>query len=456
MQHWGECISYKRFGYQSTLSLGMRSEFIRDYDRIIFLSAFRRLQDKTQVFPLPGNVFVHNRLTHSLEVASVGRSLGALTGLKLTETLGNTFSEEEKSFYNYELSGIVASACLAHDLGNPAFGHSGEKAIGHYFETNADTLINNTTLKSMFSEVEWQDLTHFEGNANALRLLTRQFKGKLGGGHRLMMVTLASILKYPCASTEVNHKFSHTKKFGYFQSDKSAFDEIVQEFDMTNETGGHYRHPFVYLVEAADDICYRTIDMEDAHRIGIFSRELMENHLLTLLSELGDQLERTKGTLNKIEDNNEAIAYLRAKTINAMVKKASEIFMDNKDAILNGQFNSTLVDEIEKQCPSLSSITDISVKRIYNHPSVIQVELAGYNVMSELLSVFVEAILAKKRTALQKKCILLIPHQYNFAEDDVSAYEKTMSVLDFVSGMTDGYATEMYRYMKGIDLPGYR
>lgn len=456
MQHWRNCISYKRFGNQSTSSSGMRSEFTRDYDRIIFLSAFRRLQNKTQVFPLPGNVFVHNRLTHSLEVASVGRSLGALVGYEISDLFSSELDQEQKSFYTYDLSGVIASACLAHDVGNPAFGHSGEKAISHYFTTHQSMPLNGMSLKDHFDEKQWADLTGFEGNANALRLLTKQFKGKLEGGQRLMMVTLASLLKYPCSSTEINPAIKHQKKYGYFQSDKSAYDQIIGEFDMILPTGSHHRHPFVYLVEAADDICYRIIDMEDAHRINILSRDEIENYFIQLLEELGEPLTRTKEVLTKITDNNEAISFLRAKCINGLVHKASDVFMAHKDAILQGVFNSTLMDELETVCPFLVRINDISIKKIYNHPSVIEVELAGYNVMSEILSVFIEAVLQNNKSVLQKKCLHLIPDQYNLAAESVSPYEKTMGVLDFVSGMTDGYATEMYRKMKGIDIPSHK
>jgi len=456
MQHWGECISYRRYGYQATGTPSMRSEFTRDYDRIIFLSAFRRLQNKTQVFPLPGNVFVHNRLTHSLEVASVGRSLGSLVGQSLIDHHHATFTEDQKAFYTYELSGVVASACLAHDLGNPAFGHSGEKAISHYFEVNASMVINQKSLRSHFDAEQWKDLTNFEGNANALRLLTRQFKGKLEGGQRLMFVTLASILKYPCASSQMDKNLTHRKKYGYFLSDQNAFENVINEFGLSKENNIAHRHPFVYLVEAADDICYRIIDMEDAHRIGILSRTDTEHYFLSLLADLQDNVERTKEVLTKITDNNEAISYLRAKCINGLVMKAAEVFETNSEAILQGRFNSTLMDDVEKFCPYLEKINEISIKKIYNHPSVIEVEIAGYNVMSEILSVFIEAVLSENRSPLQKKCLRLIPDQYNLANDHVSAYEKAMSVLDFVSGMTDGYATEMYRKMKGIDIPSHK
>jgi dGTPase len=456
MKDWSSCISYRRFGYQPSTSQYLRSEFTRDYDRIIFLSAFRRLQDKTQVFPLPGNVFVHNRLTHSLEVASVGRSLGLIAGNRIASELQNELSAEAIAFYQYELSGVIASACLAHDVGNPAFGHSGEKAISHYFEANAYRQINGKSLKAHFSELEWEDLIQFEGNANALRLLTHHFQGRLPGGHTLMMVTLASILKYPCAAHEVDKSWIHRKKFGYFQSDKPAFDSIIDEFNLRQSDGSIIRHPFVYLVEAADDICYRIIDMEDAHRIGILYRDQIEYYFIKLLRELDINTTRTEEVVRKITDDNEAVSFLRAKCIHALVNTSTDIFFKHKDDILTGNFNSSLMDEVNKSCTTLADIEKISIQKIYNHPSVIEVELAGYNVMSEILSIFVEAMITDKKTTMQKKSLMLIPQQYNLATAETSYYEKTMGVLDFVSGMTDGYATEMYRRVKGIEIPAHK
>ncbi len=456
MKNWGECISHRRFGYQSTSDTGMRSEFTRDYDRIIFLSAFRRLQNKTQVFPLPGNVFVHNRLTHSLEVASVGRSLGSIIGKELANIYKEVLTDDDKIFYKYELSGVISSACLAHDVGNPAFGHSGEKAISHYFVAHQDKLINGKRLKEHFENREWSDLINFEGNANALRLLTKQFKGRLEGGQRLMYVTLASIIKYPCSSVQIDKNKAHLKKYGYFQSDKAAFHALMEEFNLLQNDGTASRHPFVYIVEAADDICYRIIDMEDAHRIGILSKDFVEHNFISLLKDMGDNVVRTKEILLKLQDDNEAIAFLRAKCINSLVHQCAEVFIKNKIKILEGSFDSTLITEVENSCPYLDEIQNISIQKIYNHPSVIEVEMAGYNVMSELLTTFMDAVLAEQKTGLQKKSIQLISKQYNLADDNVSPYEKAMGVLDFVSGMTDGYATELYRKIKGIDIPTHK
>lgn len=455
---WENMISHRRFGWEAGSSPGYRSEFIRDYDRIIFLSAFRRLQDKTQVFPLPGNVFVHNRLTHSLEVASVGRSLGTAVGNDIITPLLDSQEEVTRSFYQNDLSGVIASACLAHDIGNPAFGHSGEKAIAYFFEKNKDEHIENQTLRSYFTEAQWQDLIAFEGNANALRHLTKAFIGKLEGGQRLTYLTLASILKYPCDSTAIDKSEIHRKKYGFFQSESEIFTSICDEFgfEIHTENGLHSRrHPFVYLVEAADDICYRIIDMEDAHRIQIMSFEEISTIFLKLIGQLSEKkgsLDRTKDVFSKIGDKNESIAYLRTKCIGGMVEAASRVFGDHAHSILEGNWNESLIGVTEDECSALKEIQDISVSKIYNHASVIEVELAGYNVMSEILLVFVPAILKKNRSNMEKKSLLLIPAQFNLSQSEVSPYEKVMGVLDFVSGMTDGYATELYRKIKGIDI----
>jgi dGTPase len=459
---WEKIISYNRFGMtQSSLS-GHRSEFIRDYDRIIFMSAFRRLQDKTQVFPLPGNVFVHNRLTHSLEVASVGRSLGTVVGRDIIVPKLHSEDSATQNFYLNDLSGVIASACLAHDVGNPAFGHSGEKAIAYFFEKNRSEEIEGISLKDYFTEPQWNDLISFEGNANALRHLTKAFIGKLDGGQRLTYLTLASILKYPCESMAVSKSETHRKKYGFFQSEKEVFTSICHEFGFPINKGPFIwsrRHPFVFLVEAADDICYRIIDMEDAHRIKILGKEEVSHFFLNLISELNPNplsIKRTKEVLSKIGDANESIAYLRTKCIGELVEAAARVFSNNMDEILNGTWNGSLIGETEKFCPSLLEIQDISVNKIYNHHSVIEVELAGYNVMSEILQVFVPAILKKQRSNMEKKSLLLIPDQFNHSVEAGKAYEKVMGVLDFVSGMTDGYATELYRKMKGIEIASHR
>lgn len=444
----------KRVG-SDKVPAGTRSGFQRDFDRLIFSSAFRRLQNKTQVFPLPGTAFVHNRLTHSLEVASVGRSLGKMIGGRISEAYkGN---EEVYEFYRYELANVIAAACLAHDIGNPAFGHSGEKAISNYFIENADSKIDSQALEDFFSEREWSDLTSFEGNANAVRILTHQFRGRFKGGFGLTYTTIASILKYPCESIAVDKKFRHRKKYGFFQSEKETALTIIRELKMIEESSEPVifkRHPFVYLVEAADDICYSIVDMEDAHRLKILTRKEVEAAFLSLIQKLDkDSIGRTFGYYQNIEDASEAIAFLRAKIINLLVNKCTDVFWDHQAEILDGSFNDTLIDNVDKNFQALKPIQDISLERIYQHDTVIQIEIAGYNVMSELLSLFIPALLKEKPSHKEQKVCRLFPYQFTEFVQTSSPYEKVMNALDYLSGMTDEYATEMYRKLKGIVIP---
>jgi len=458
---WNNCYSGKRTGDQKK-NHSTRTVYQRDFDRLIFSSAFRRLQDKTQVFPLPGSAFVHNRLTHSLEVASVGRSLGKLVGDHLADHDIADNDDDSQNFYRNELQSVIGSACIAHDVGNPAFGHSGEEAISRYFITNEATKINNKKLRSFFSKKEWLDLTTFEGNANALRILTHQFEGKLEGGLRLSYSTLASILKYPCEVSAKDNKYKHRKKFGFFQSEKKIFLDIAKEVGMIKESINgkisYKRHPFVYLVEAADDICYRIIDMEDAHRLGILSTKIVSSAYLKIISSLKrkeDNLSEIRRTLKLITDENNAIEYLRAKSINSLIMEARDVFIKHKKAILKGKFNDTLIDNVEQRCGALKEVNDLSVEKIYNHRSVIEVEISGYKIMSELLSTFVPGLLRTKPNDMEEKALRLLPKQFRVTAN-VSAYQKAMSIIDYVSGMTDTFAIELYRKCMGIEIAKHR
>jgi len=458
--NWDTIFTTQRIGQQKK-SLGSRSGFQRDFDRLIFSSAFRRLQNKTQVFPLPGSTFVHNRLTHSLEVASVGRSLGSMVGKKISDEIADKTGDAFE-FYKYELPNVIAAGCLAHDIGNPAFGHSGEKAISAYFIDNASTTIDGSALKDFFKVNEWADISNFEGNANAFRILTHAYKGRLISGLGLTYTTIASILKYPCESLAVNKQFKHRKKYGFFQSESKAIQLIAEKLGMFREEGdtiSYKRHPFVYLVEAADDICYRIIDMEDAHRLGILSHELVTESFLELIGSLdaeGEDENKTRKNLGKIEDLNEKISYLRAKAINFLTLKAADVFWENRQQILAGNFNDTLIDNIESRYGAFRQVMKISNEKIYNHDTVLEIEIAGYNVMSELLSLFVPALLKQKPDHKDEKILKLFPLQFTEFEDTSSPYEKLLSAFDFISGMTDLYATELYRKLKGVEIPQHR
>lgn len=442
---WEKLLSSKRWGNEDRFignQKESRSEFQRDYDRIIFSSPFRRLQNKTQVFPLPGSVFVHNRLTHSLEVASVGRSLGAI--------FYNKMKDQEPLIDDTcpllcEVGNIIASACLAHDLGNPAFGHSGEAAISHYF-TDGDGKV----YKDQVSAAQWEDLTHFEGNANALRILTHPFAGKGTGGFALTYATLASIAKYPCASI-AGHNKQHifTKKYGFFQSEQSGFEKIAVEMDLIKVQESpliYKRHPLVYLVEAADDICYNIIDLEDAHRLKILSYKEVETLLLPLCRD-----EKMPARLAEMEDDDAKITLMRAKSISTLIGLCADVFFKQQQTILDGNFNQSLMDAIEEPFLSvMKEIEKVSIKKIYNYSSVVQIEVAGYQVMGGLLEEFIPAYL-QNESKYHKKLVELIPKQFLTKQTD--AYTKIQSVLDFVSGMTDIYAVELFRKIKGISFP---
>lgn len=446
VMQWDKLLSSKRWGneHKSYTDPDLaRSQFQVDYDRLIFSSPFRRLQNKTQVFPLPGSVFVHNRLTHSLEVASVGRSLGRIFYNKLKKE--NPQLDEQYPLIS-EVGNIVAAACIAHDMGNPAFGHSGESAISNYFIEG-----EGRQYKGQLTEHQWADLINFEGNANALRILTHSFTGKGNGAFALTYSTLAAIVKYPCeAIVGGDKKNIYTKKYGFFQSEKEAFEKIAAELGLAQAQERpmiYKRHPLVYLVEAADDICYTIIDLEDAHRLKILSYEQVESLLLPLCdsASLPDKLK------NDFGDNDAKVSFMRAIAINKLVMACSDIFFNNQEIILNGDFNTGLTDVLpENLKPGWEAINKISIEKIYNYNSVVEIEIAGYKVMGGLLEEFIPALINNK-SKYHKKLVNLIPAQFINEKDDL--YSKIQSVLDFVSGMTDIYAVEMYRKIKGISFP---
>lgn len=426
-----------------------RTDFQRDFDRIIFSSAFRRLQNKTQVFPLPGSVFVHNRLTHSLEVSSVGRSLGSIIGEFIHDHFIYDLNDDSQNFYLHNLGNVIAAACLCHDIGNPAFGHSGEDAIASYFDRN------EVDLKSKFHEKEWSDLVNFEGNANAIRVLAQQQQGKDAGGTQLTLTTLASIAKYPCEAIAKKKGVLHRKKFGFFQNEKDIFLQIASGTNLISESQDPYifkRHPFVWLVEAADDICYNIIDMEDAHRLGIVSTADCKNLFYELVKSETDDISRVKRKLDSISNENEKISYLRAKVINALINKSVELYKSNLSLIFDGNLDKGLLDIYKSENKTLQDIEQFSIEKIYNHRAVVEIENAGYNVMYELLDHFIPSILksSEARKSYDKKALKLLPKQFFY--EDGSDYQKVLGVVDFVSGMTDNYATDLYRKIKGIDI----
>ena len=438
---WKTLLSTKRFGMEAYHKKDTedRSEFQRDYDRLIFSSPFRRLQNKTQVFPLPGSVFVHNRLTHSLEVACVGRSLGN----SIAQQLGKE-EEHRESGYLSEIGAIVSAACLAHDLGNPPFGHSGEKAIASYFSEG-----NGQELKELLAnETEWTDLIYFEGNANSLRLLTHQFTGRRYGGFAMTYSTLASIVKYPYASL-----FSGEKgKFGYFESEKATYRSIANELGIIRNPlslNKYARHPLVYMVEAADDICYQIMDIEDAHKLKILSTEQTKELLLAFFDV--QRKERIYETWKMVDDANEQIAYLRSSVIGKLINECARVFVENETTILSGHFSGSLIDTIEPTSNlAYRNCSTLAIQKIYKSQEVLDVEVAGYKIITTLMDEYIKACFHPEKS-YSKLLLNRVPSQYDMYAP--TAYGKIQAVVDFISGMTDVYALDLYRKITGMNLP---
>ena len=442
--NWKQLISNKRLGqeHRHVERHDDRTEFKRDYDRLIFSAPFRRLQNKTQVFPLPGSVFVHNRLTHSLEVASVGMSLGNDVAQRLVVNhpeLGGTLVEQ--------IGQIVSTACLAHDLGNPPFGHSGEKAIQTFFTEGP-----GRSLRQEVSAPFWDDITHFEGNANAFRLLTHQFKGRRPGGFVMTYSTIASIVKYPFASSAASKK----GKFGFFQSEQEIYQRIADEMGIIclskpGEPLRYARHPLVYLVEAADDICYEIMDLEDAHKLKIISFDETSQLLLNFFDEDIQQRILERIEQEQLADPNEQIVYLRACVIGKLENECVKTFIDHEEEILNGTFTGSLVDHISpRQHEAYRRCARLSEARIYRSRPVLDVELSGYKIMETLMQQMVEAVVHPERYYSQQ-LIGRVSSQYHIDAPDLET--RLMAVIDYISGMTDVYALDVYQKINGISLP---
>jgi dGTPase len=441
--NWNTLLSAKRLGMEdwgSSVKQEDRSQFQRDYDRIIFSSPFRRMQNKTQVFPLPEHIFVHNRLTHSLEVASIGRSLGNL----LAEKLENEYPHNP---FISEIGTIVSTACLAHDMGNPPFGHSGEAAISNFFLEG-----DGKEFQTKLTEGEWKDLTFFDGNANAFRILTHQFNGKRPGGFALTYSTLSAIVKYPYESV-----LAHKPKFGFFQSEKADYEKIAKELGIEPVLGTYKsfrRNPLVYLVEAADDICYQIMDLEDAFKLGILPFEQTKALYLAFYDENEDKkiLQNIGETLKRVTDKNEQISYLRAGVIGKLIHASMDVFLQNYNEIMSGTFKGSLIGSLQnKQATAMKIVKEISFSQVYNHRSVVEIEIAGYKIIGTLLGEFIGAAL-QPENMYSKKILSLLPEQYKTGIG--STYSKIQSVVDFISGMTDVFALDLYRKLKGISLPG--
>ncbi len=441
---WELLVNDKRFGledYHDPKKNTTRTDFRRDYDRLVFSSPFRRLQNKTQVFPLPGSIFVHNRLTHSMEVACVGKSMADNIAVSLRSRYGQQGLPTEHFDH---LGDIVAAACLAHDLGNPPFGHSGERAIGTFFSEGA-----GRSLQPFLSDSEWADLTHFEGNANAFRVLTHQFRGRRKGGFAMTYSTLASIVKYPYESS-----LSTKGKFGFFVSERDDYVRVAGELGLLRLSPEdaplrYARHPLVYIVEAADDICYEVMDIEDAHKLKIIpTTEVIEAFLGFFDDDRRAHMERAMG---HVSDPNEKIAYLRSCVVGALVEQCAAAFIDGEEAILEGRFEGSLLDHIrERERRGYDHCTELSWSKIYRSSEVVDIELAGNRIITFLLERLVEAV-THPHLNYSRLLLAKFPEQYDV--DAPTLYGKLQAVLDHVSAMTDVYALDLYRKLNGTSLP---
>ena len=443
--NWESLLSLKRHGDKNKRLRKEQDEtrlgFEVDYDRIIFSSAFRSLQDKTQVIPLSKTDFVHTRLTHSLEVSVVGRSLGRTVGQKILEK--HPYLSEVHGYRFNDFGAIVAAAALSHDIGNPPFGHSGEKAIGEYFKTG-----NGTAYKDQLTPKEYQDLIDFEGNANGFRILTETRQG-ISGGLRLSYATLGAFMKYPKESLpkQPSQKIAD-KKFGFFQSEKQVFIEVANELGLTQTRQGeaisYARHPLTFLVEAADDICYTIIDFEDGINLGLIQEEFALEYLIKLVK---DRIQIKKyHELNTREDR---LGYLRALSISTLIEDATDVLLKNEAAILDGEFHCSLLEKSAYRA-QIEDIINLSIQNIYRSNEVIQKELVGYKILNQLLDTFCGAVIraTEDRTTSYDNLVMnLIPQKYKIL--DRGTYNAIMAVAQFIAGLTDGNALLIFNKING-------
>jgi len=429
--NWDNLLKLRRFGdlkdrprlAQNDTRLG----FEVDYDRIVFSSAFRSLQDKTQIIPFSKTDFVHTRLTHSLEVSVVGRSLGRMAGKNILQKYPNL--RDNFGYQINDFGAIVAAASLAHDIGNPPFGHSGEKAIGHYFSHG-----NGSRYKNELTDKQYKDLCHFEGNANGFKILTES-KAGTPGGLRLSFATLGAFIKYPKASLPFQPT-SHVahKKFGYFQAQETFFNELTTELNL-NDKKLVYRHPLAYLVEAADDICYTIIDFEDGIHLGWIEEEYALEYLIKLVRDGIDTLK-----YSKLQNKKQRLSYLRSLAINSLIKDAVSIFQENETQILEGSFANALMERSQYKA-QITDIINISIDKVYKSEEVVQKEILGYKLISSLLEAFVSAAansFNKNTNTYDELLLELIPEDELIPADNL--YKTLLNATCYVASLTDGKA----------------
>ena len=438
--NWEQLLSLQRYGDKTKRLRKEQDEtrlgFEVDYDRIVFSAAFRSLQDKTQVIPFSKTDFVHTRLTHSLEVSVVARSIGRLAGKAILEK--HPHLSEIHAYQSNDFGAIVAAAALAHDIGNPPFGHSGEKAIGHFFSDGA-----GEHYKAELNALEYEDLCKFEGNANGFKIVSQSMEGA-PGGLRLSAATLGAYMKYPKAS--LPHKPTQhvaDKKFGFYQAQATDFNILAQDLGLTSKAGAYYRHPLAYLVEAADDICYTIIDFEDGINLGWISESYALEYLINLVKDSID-----KNTYASLKHTPQRMSYLRALAINSLIKDAVAIFLKNEEAILSGSFPHALLDK-SKYAAQIDDIISLSVEKVYHSPEVLQKEIVGYKVITTLLEAFTKAAVHEfkgQADAYDQLILRLVPNGTPFMSNTL--YDTLLNATCYVASLSDGKAMELSKKMK--------
>lgn len=464
-QRWEQLLDHKRLrGSRHAFedAATERTQFDADFGRLTFSSAFRRLQDKTQVFPLAKSDYTRTRLTHTLEVANVGRGLGKAFGkyLRAQGELPDHLSPED-------LGTVVSVSCLAHDIGNPPFGHSGEAAIQEWAARHADTLRPHMT------EAEFQDIARFEGNAQSFRIMARLWDREREGGGRLTLASYGALLKYPQGSGHtVDQGNCARKKFNYAQADAALAEAVRAELELTQlEVGRFARHPLVYLMEAADDISYRVVDLEDAHD----ARLVTKARLCELLHPL---LPATLQARGMAELHRMDVSALRAQAIGELMRAVTGVITRHLDELREGTFPHALIDAVAQTEPQIyaafKALGAEAKAKVYVDERVLQVEYAGFKVIGGLLDEFMGALPPglSERDKLSRsgdKLFKLFPRKYLTVRPELhgtfgglkpeeavlslTPYERVLAITDYVSGMTDSYALELHQILTGVRVP---
>lgn len=456
---WNKLITTERYkSITYTFDTDARSEFERDIDRIIFSTPFRRLKDKTQVFPVPKNDFVHNRLTHSIEVSCIGRSLGKLVGgFILKNENVNDVSGNKKVITCNDFSDIISSACLAHDIGNPPFGHSGEQSFRLFYR---ELFNKEHSMRSRLTEEEMHDFIEYEGNAEGFRLLTNDHPSGIIGGLKLTYTTLGVFTKYPRESIvknlnplgKITSNRRSNKKTGFFQKEKKIFSEVAQKLGLlplSDDSCYWCRHPLAFILEAADNITYTIMDLEDGHKL----KQISTEEAVKLLAPIANGFKKdpcvNNEQLDSIDNNDERLGAYRAKAINSLVFSCFEAFKDNYEDIMTGKFDQELTDVMHLS-KEFKNVSDKTVE-FFSYDKVIEIESGGRHIIGGLLKLYIDAFLNLEEK-YAKNIINSLPSQFGINKDS-KPYDVLMNLSCYISRMTDNYAIDHYRKLYGHKLP---